>query len=340
MVDYQQQFSASLPVGAGNAGAALALYKERKAEVEAQGEAIGFKAESDGPDDDALWLWDGDGQANIENVIAFALRCADVLNLSGTWGFHWSQTCSRHYVGEFGGGAHLLDLGRRASLAWIDCSKWLAQRTGAGTTRRVMAETILDPVAAAEGWTPVTQVGVLLGFIDKLIDANPCVAGQLRADLAEAVAIVDEMDCGECGKPMFIANGGTSHHVGAGPDGIDHGRDRDHAAIADGDAAAPPSNSPDSPCIARARTDAPGTTRVGRWYATGPADRLFVPDDPAFAVHRVVSDDATVSGCVTVENPAGQRFPVPIDLVDDIAAPAGERWTLLDRQAGQGEPSP
>ena len=123
MVDYQQQFSASFPVGAGNAAVVLALYEEMNAEVEAEGETIGFKAESDSPDDDGLWLWDGDGQANVENVIAFALRCAEALNLSGTWGFHWLLTCSRHYVGEFGGGAHLLDLGRRASLAWVDCKQ-------------------------------------------------------------------------------------------------------------------------------------------------------------------------------------------------------------------------
>ncbi len=197
MTDYQQQFSACFPVGAGNAAAALALYKEMKAELEATGEEIGFKAKSDDPDDDGLWLWDGDAYANVENVVTFALRCAEALNLSGTWGFHWSQTCSKHYVGEFGGGAHLLDLGRRASLAWIDCKQWLAQRTGAGKTRRVMAETILAPVAAAEGWTQATQLGVLLGFIDKLIDADPSVAGQLRADLAEAVAAADKTERGD-----------------------------------------------------------------------------------------------------------------------------------------------
>ena len=72
----------------------------------------------------------------------------------------------------------------------------------------------------------------------------------------------------------------------------------------------------------------------------GPADRPFVPDDPAFAIFHVVADDAAVPKCVTVLNNEGRRFPVPIDLVDAIAAPAGERWTLLDRLAGQGEPSP
>ncbi len=62
-------------------------------------------------------------------------------------------------------------------------------------------------------------------------------------------------------------------------------------------------------------------TRVGLWYAEGPGDRPFVAGDPAFAIFRVVADDAEAPGCVTVENAAGQRFPVPIPLVDAISAP-------------------
>ena len=62
-------------------------------------------------------------------------------------------------------------------------------------------------------------------------------------------------------------------------------------------------------------------TGGGLWYAEGPGDRPSVASDPAFSILRVVSDDAEVLGCVTVENAAGQRFPVPIPLVDAIAAP-------------------
>lgn len=94
---------------------------------------------------------------------------------------------------------------------------------------------------------------------------------------------------------------------------------------------------PDHAGVTKVRTDAAGTARVGRWYATGPADRSFVPDDPAFAVFQVVADDAAVSGCVTVANTAGPRFPVFISLVDAIVAPVGEQWTLLDRPAEHGE---
>ncbi len=79
-------------------------------------------------------------------------------------------------------------------------------------------------------------------------------------------------------------------------------------------------------------------TRVGLWYATGPEDRSFVAGDPAFFILRVVSDDADVSGCVTVENAAGQRFPVSASLIDEIAAPTRlQAGGPLDQSIGQGE---
>ncbi len=79
-------------------------------------------------------------------------------------------------------------------------------------------------------------------------------------------------------------------------------------------------------------------TRVGLRYATGPEGRPFVAGDPAFAIFRVVSDDADVPGCVTVENNEGRRFPVPITLVDAIAAPTRlQAGSLLDQPVGQRE---
>ena len=75
-------------------------------------------------------------------------------------------------------------------------------------------------------------------------------------------------------------------------------------------------------------------TRVGRWYAEGPEHRSFVAGDPAFSIFRVVSDDAEMPGCVTVENAAGQRFPVPIPLLDAIAAPAEQPDPTSSRQKG------
>ncbi len=62
-------------------------------------------------------------------------------------------------------------------------------------------------------------------------------------------------------------------------------------------------------------------SRVGMWYATGPADKAFNADDPDWNIHTVVSDGSEVPGHVTVENGGGQRFPVAISLVDDIGEP-------------------
>ena len=79
-------------------------------------------------------------------------------------------------------------------------------------------------------------------------------------------------------------------------------------------------------------------TRVGLWYEEGAEDRRFVAGDPAFSILRVVSDDAAVPGCVTVENAAGRRFPVPIPLLDAITAPAEQQaGTLPDQPMKQRE---
>jgi hypothetical protein len=62
-------------------------------------------------------------------------------------------------------------------------------------------------------------------------------------------------------------------------------------------------------------------TRVGYWYATGPADKQYTPGDPGFNLHTVVSDKSQFVAHVTVENAGKQRFPVPCSLIDEIAAP-------------------
>lgn len=62
-------------------------------------------------------------------------------------------------------------------------------------------------------------------------------------------------------------------------------------------------------------------SRIGLCYAEGPEDHSGASSDRALNLHWVVSDTATAAGCVTVENGAGQRFPVPASLVDRIAVP-------------------
>ncbi len=231
MADYFTKFSCLLPVGPGNAKAALALYEQMQAELDADGMEIGFEAQQNDPDDGTLWLWDGDGSGDVENVRSFAFRAAASFDLAGLWNFHWALTCSKARPGSFGGGAQLLDLGRRGSLGWVDCQHWLEQRIGMGEPCTVLAETILEPVAATEGWTPATQLSVLLGFVDSLIAVDPTVAGQFRSHLADVSATPDDMLCRECGEPVFVTDTGVSHHVGSGMDGIDYNRDSDHVAI-------------------------------------------------------------------------------------------------------------
>ena len=50
-------------------------------------------------------------------------------------------------------------------------------------------------------------------------------------------------------------------------------------------------------------------TRVGYWYATGPSDKVYSADDPAFNVHTVVSDKSQFVAQVTVENSGWPAVP-------------------------------
>ena len=53
------------------------------------------------------------------------LACAEGFDLTGRWGFVWALTCSKPRLDGFGGGAQLIDLDARKSLAWLDCDHWL-----------------------------------------------------------------------------------------------------------------------------------------------------------------------------------------------------------------------
>lgn len=126
MADYFTRFSCLLDVGAINVEAALVLYAQMAQDLEADdGLAIGFVAQPSLGTPSALWLYD-EGHGEPEHVIAFALRCAEAFDLKGRWGFCWALTCSRPRLDAYGGGAQALDLGARKSLAWTDCSQWLA----------------------------------------------------------------------------------------------------------------------------------------------------------------------------------------------------------------------
>ena len=226
MADYFTQLSCVLPVGPGNVPAALALYGQMQADLDADGMEIGFLAEAHEPGNDSLWLWDGDGTGDIENVIAFALKCAEAFSLKGFWGFCWGLGCSRPLLDGFGGGAQLIDLGGRRSVSWVDTQHWIGEETARRREPTNSAAYAFNPVADAQGWTTTTQADLLLSFVGQEIAANPAVAVRFQAFLA-----TDEMLCRECGEPVFLTDTGVSHHVGDGMDGIDYNRNRDHVAI-------------------------------------------------------------------------------------------------------------
>ena len=135
MADYFTQFSCILDVGsADNAARADLIRGELAAELDRdEGASLGFTmrvSHETGPG--ALWLH-SDEYGEPEHVIAFVLRCAEQLNLAGVWGFTWSHSCSKPRLDAFGGGAHVLDLGRRTTIADIDCSNFVHEQINAAT---------------------------------------------------------------------------------------------------------------------------------------------------------------------------------------------------------------
>ncbi|NBZ89236.1 hypothetical protein [Stagnihabitans tardus] len=129
MADYYTHFSCALDVGSPEKAArALDLHARLRAEDEASGhpEHGGFAlALQDGPGTSVLWFHD-DSQGDVEGLIAFVLRLASEIDLTGLWGFSYALTCSRPRLEAFGGGAHVIDLGARKSIGWVSTHEWLA----------------------------------------------------------------------------------------------------------------------------------------------------------------------------------------------------------------------
>lgn len=128
MADYYTHFSCLLDVGdPAKAGRALDLYERLCEEDRDSGEFTwhGFDVSivAD-PGSSLLWIRDEDS-GDVEAVVAFVLRCAEDLDLTGLWGFTYCHSCSRPRIDAFGGGAQLLDLGARKSIGWLDAAHWL-----------------------------------------------------------------------------------------------------------------------------------------------------------------------------------------------------------------------
>ena len=171
MADYFTQFSCAFDLGsADRATAALALLDTMRDEPDDQDSPYGFEAVINLASPGVLYISDGDGQGDPEHVIAFVLACAEAFELTGRWGFTWALTCSRHRLDGFGGGAQLIDLRARRSLAWLDCEHWL--------------QGALDPAfdadtrvaqSALPGGVPAMGRGELVGDGDRAGIASPSV---------------------------------------------------------------------------------------------------------------------------------------------------------------------
>ena len=138
MADYFCQFSCMFDVGtAENAARAIEIQRQQAVALfDEEGSDLGFDVQHD-PESGAGALWiSSDEYGEPEHVIAFVLACAGAFDLRGRWGFGWALTCSRPRLDGFGGGAQVIDLGARRSVAWTDCEHWL--------------QSALDPVSDAE----------------------------------------------------------------------------------------------------------------------------------------------------------------------------------------------
>ena len=134
MDDYFTHFSCLLDVRTPrNAERALELYNQLSAEGASEdppsdGFLLSIEPSHGGSQ---LWIRD-DVTGDPERVIDFVLRCAGAFDLTGRWGFQWANTCSRPRLDAFGGGAHVLDLGTRKTVAWIDTAGWLHRTISGG----------------------------------------------------------------------------------------------------------------------------------------------------------------------------------------------------------------
>lgn len=129
MADYFTHFSCLLDVGTPEKAARAVDLFVRLRDEDDEAEEPQFRgfdlSRPDGPESSTLWIHDDDS-GDVESVIAFVLRLADEINLTGLWGFEHANTCSRPRLDAFGGGAHLIDLGARKAIGWTSTHEWLA----------------------------------------------------------------------------------------------------------------------------------------------------------------------------------------------------------------------
>ena len=119
MADYFTHFSCVLDAGTPEkAVQALDLHARLCAEDEASNDPTytGFAlALQDGPGTSVLWFHD-DGQGDVEAVIAFVLRLAAEIDLTGLWGFDYALCRIRHK--PYYAGIRIMPHGRARAHTW------------------------------------------------------------------------------------------------------------------------------------------------------------------------------------------------------------------------------
>ena len=135
MADYFTHFSCLLDVGTPERAARAIDFLVDLREEDDQADEPQFHgfdlSLQEGPESGVLWIHD-DESSDVEAVIAFILRLAEELDLIGLWGFKHSNTCSRPRLDGFGGGAHVIDLGARKLIGWVNTQTWLAKALNGG----------------------------------------------------------------------------------------------------------------------------------------------------------------------------------------------------------------
>lgn len=126
MADYFTHFSCLFDVGTTeNAACALGLYQNAETREDGSRLSDGFEVSLQEDGGSKLWVRD-DGSGVPDQVIEFILLCAEEFDLKGLWGFAWADTCNSPRLDAFGGGAHVIDLGARKTVAWISTNEWLS----------------------------------------------------------------------------------------------------------------------------------------------------------------------------------------------------------------------
>ena len=128
MADYYTKFSCEFDTGsAEGADRAIRLYLAWERYLETLGETVCFMVEHD-PTDDApgtIWIHDGDGSGDPDQVIEYIIRLARRLRITGHWGFAWCHDCSGPKLDAYGGGACILDLASGSVAAETCTTDWL-----------------------------------------------------------------------------------------------------------------------------------------------------------------------------------------------------------------------